>query len=104
MEEKKRNSLPGKYEGFAEPKYAGFTIESRYAEGFDGTKLGLDLVVPTTPAGKQIYCFNHLCSPNYLNVCLYMRTQFYPRTILHLFLSRNPKIEGQANPVLSNLA
>ena len=53
MSENKRNSLPGKYEGFAEPKYAGFTIESRYAEGFDGTKLGLDLVFPTTADGKK---------------------------------------------------
>ena len=53
MSENKRNSLPGKYEGFTEPQYAGFTIESRYAEGFDGTKLGLDLVFPTTADGRK---------------------------------------------------
>lgn len=53
MEKKERNSLPGKYEGFTEKKYTGFTIESRYIDGFDGTKLGLDLVFPVKENGEK---------------------------------------------------
>ncbi|HJC47736.1 MAG TPA: CocE/NonD family hydrolase [Candidatus Lachnoclostridium pullistercoris] len=52
MKEIKRNSLPGKYEGFAEKEYAGFTIKSQYVSGFDGTKLALDLVFPTCEDGS----------------------------------------------------
>lgn len=53
MSENKRNSLPGKYEGFTEKQYAGFTIESRYVAGFDGTKLALDLVFPVKEDGTK---------------------------------------------------
>ena len=53
MSENKRNSLPGKYEGFTEKQYAGFTIESRYVAGFDGTKLALDLVFPVKEDGTR---------------------------------------------------
>ena len=52
MSESKRNSLPGKYEGFTEKKYAGFTVKSQYVAGFDGTKLALDLVFPTCEDGS----------------------------------------------------
>ncbi len=53
MSDRKKNSLPGRYEGFTEKKYEGFLIESRYVEGFDKTKLGLDLVFPVTQEGKK---------------------------------------------------
>lgn len=48
----KKNSLPGKYEGFAEKKYDGVVKQSLYVPGFDGTKLAVDLVFPDGGDGK----------------------------------------------------
>lgn len=47
----KRNSLPGKYEGFGEPAYAGIKLESRYVTLHDGTRLALDIVRPAKADG-----------------------------------------------------
>lgn len=53
-----RNSLPGKYEGFGEPKYPGSRLESHYVTLSDGTRLALDIVRPcdenNVPAAEKL--------------------------------------------------
>ena len=48
----KKNSIPGKYEGFGEAKYPQKKISSLYVPGFDGTKLAVDVVRPADQDGN----------------------------------------------------
>lgn len=49
-----RNSMPGKYCGFSEVKYENLHVESRYIEGFDGTKLAMDIIRPADVDGIPV--------------------------------------------------
>ena len=49
-----KNSLPGKYEGFGEPQYSGWAKESLYVEGFDKTRLAVDVVRPADEQGWAV--------------------------------------------------
>ena len=48
----KKNSLPGKYEGFGKIQYKKFIKTSRYVPGFDKTKLAVDVIRPAGEDGN----------------------------------------------------
>ena len=48
----RKNSIPGKYEGFSEAKYPEKQVTSLYVPGFDGTKLAVDVVRPADKDGN----------------------------------------------------
>ena len=50
----RKNSLPGKYEGFGSPSYPNYLKESLYVPGYDGTKLAVDVIRPADEAGKPV--------------------------------------------------
>lgn len=61
----KRNSIPGKYEGFGKAKYSRKKVISLYVPGYDGTKLAVDVILPVDENGETakeklpaIVCFS----------------------------------------------
>jgi putative CocE/NonD family hydrolase len=40
-------SAPGEYSGYTEPQYTGYETTSQYVESFDGTKIAVDVHMPT---------------------------------------------------------
>lgn len=50
----KRSSMPGEYAGFSEKKYGDYKVTSQYVDGYDGTKLAVDIVRPVDENGKPV--------------------------------------------------
>lgn len=50
----KKRSMPGEYEGFSEKKYGDYKVVSQYVNGYDGTKLAVDIVRPLDADGNLV--------------------------------------------------